>query len=514
MCDTPLIKIRIKRNIKFIIKEDFSLWTKKYVPTNLNSFYCNVHAVYALHSLLKNHDNKKPIILIGNSGTGKTVSAKVISQLCGYNPMIYTGSELRLNNQIKTIVENAKGSINILDMLKNANNKKPTLIIFDEIDLLTTSGIKDLYDILKKKVNLHIICICNKNTDKTIKNIIKLSNCIKFKHVRENELTSLLNHILKQEKMELNKFDISKIISLANGDIRQFLLILHYIKSESNSNVDNLLVNYTKKDKDQHVFYASEKILSSKLNMKEIDYFLGFEKYLIPLLLQENYLDYVDPFDTNYHYISESISNSNIILKCIKSGQNWDLSPAYAITGCHIPTYHINKHPNQIIPLRYTSLLTQNSVRSCKKKVYIKVKEKIHNIDPMSTQYISEIILKEISKDLKYLSNCDNIIEDPPRGLSVRNSTSNIEDLRGMSVRNNFVVGPRDIPLGGMSVRTPLGSDFEGTFRNGVHLLKSYNFDYNDLDNFVKLNKSFNKDYKSITTIKNKKLLKKYWNEV
>jgi len=484
MSDPALIKIRIKRNIKFIIKEDFSLWTKKYVPTDLNSFYCNVDAVYTLHSLLKNQDDKTPIILIGNSGTGKTVSAKVVSDLCGYTTIIHAGSELRLNNEIKTIVENAEGSINILDMLKNAKNKKPILIIFDEIDLLTGSSIKDLNNILKKKINLKIICISNKNTDKAIKNIIKLSNCVTFKHVKETELTSLLTHILKQEKLELNKLDISKIICLANGDIRQLLHILHYIKLESNSDIDSLLANYNKKDKDQPVFYASQKILSTNLNMKEIDYFVGFEKYLIPLLVQENYLDYTHPFDRNYHNISEFISNSDIILKCIKSGQNWELSPVYAVMGCHLPSYYINnqinKHVNPRTPLRYTSLLTQNSVKSCKKKVFMKVKDQNHNIDPTSIQYISEIILKEISKDLEHLSNCDDI------------SVCHEATLHGSKDTEAHVE----------------------TLYNGIELLKSYNHDYNDLDNFVKLNNSYNKDYKSIINVKNKKLLKKYWDTV
>ena len=95
---------------------------------------------------------KHKIILIGGSpGVGKTTLAYIVAKQCGYEPFIVNASEERTTDKLILKIYNSTLSHNLTNMKKD-QKRKPSCLILDEIDGISTNGrktIKTIIDFIK-----------------------------------------------------------------------------------------------------------------------------------------------------------------------------------------------------------------------------------------------------------------------------------------------------------------------------------------------------------------------------
>ena len=95
---------------------------------------------------------KHKIILIGGQpGIGKTTLANIIAKQCGYEPIVVNASDERTTDKLILRIYNST-LIHNLTNLKKDQKRKPTLLILDEIDGISSNSkkpIKTIIDFIK-----------------------------------------------------------------------------------------------------------------------------------------------------------------------------------------------------------------------------------------------------------------------------------------------------------------------------------------------------------------------------
>ena len=154
---------------------------------------------------------KHKIILIGGQpGIGKTTLANIIAKQCGYEPIVVNASDERTTDKLILRIYNST-LIHNLTNLKKDQKRKPTLLILDEIDGISSNSkkpIKTIIDFIKtghldKKIleeNKKEILDGIKNNDKAVglggkANFSRFNRNIKrnknnFNNNKENDLSS------------------------------------------------------------------------------------------------------------------------------------------------------------------------------------------------------------------------------------------------------------------------------------------------------------------------------------
>ncbi|KAE8655655.1 Replication factor C subunit 1 [Hibiscus syriacus] len=177
-------------------------WTEKYRPKVPNEITGNQSLVKQLHDWLAQWDRqflgigskgkgkkqndpgaKKAVLLSGTPGIGKTTSAKLVSQMLGFQTIEVNASDSRGKadaniskgiggsnaNSIKELVSNTALGFN-MDRLKHPK----TVLIMDEVDGMSAGdrgGIADLIASIKIS-KIPIICICNDRYSQKLRSLV------------------------------------------------------------------------------------------------------------------------------------------------------------------------------------------------------------------------------------------------------------------------------------------------------------------------------------------------------
>nr|BAJ33988.1 unnamed protein product [Eutrema halophilum] len=356
-------------------------WTEKYRPKVPNEIVGNQSLVTQLHNWLSHwHDQfggtgskgkgkklndagaKKAVLMSGTPGIGKTTSAKLVSQMLGFQAVEVNASDSRGKansniakgiggsnaNTVKELVNNEAIAANI-----DRSKHPKTVLIMDEVDGMSAGdrgGVADLIASIKIS-KIPIICICNDRYSQKLKSLVNYCLPLNFRKPTKQQMAKRLTHIAKAEGLEVNEIALEELAERVNGDIRLALNQLQYMSlSMSVIKYDDIRQRLLSSAKDEDIspFTAVDKLFGyngGKLRMDErID--LSMSDFdLVPLLVQENYLNY-RPSSTGKDEAkrmellaraAESIADGDIINVQIRRHRQWQLSLSSCVASSILP---------------------------------------------------------------------------------------------------------------------------------------------------------------------------------
>jgi len=194
----------------------------KYRPVSLEEFVGNKGVVSSLKSVLERPDGVPHSFLFsGPSGCGKTTLARIVKNLLGCSDVDFQ----EMN------VANDRGIDTIREIEKNCSyapfSGKIKMLLLDESHRLTTDAQNALLKLLEDTPNHVYFLLCTTDPEKLIKTIRTRCHTYQVQSLMSHDIRSLLNHVLKQEKIkDFPEKAVEEIVKTANGSPRQALVIL------------------------------------------------------------------------------------------------------------------------------------------------------------------------------------------------------------------------------------------------------------------------------------------------
>jgi len=204
-----------------------------------------------LDELKKQVLNKKPILIYGKVGIGKTASVYALADELDYEILEVNASDLRNKDQIQKVVVNNIKQASLF--------QKDKLILIDEIDGINKEDRGGLTELLKELENSNypIILIANDPYDSKFNLLRKKCKLIMFNELDYLTIIEILRNILKKEDLKLNEEFLKKIALKARGDARAAINDLNLIL------LDNI-IDLDEREKEENIFNILKTIFKTK----------------------------------------------------------------------------------------------------------------------------------------------------------------------------------------------------------------------------------------------------------
>nr|CAG4641095.1 EOG090X0AVC [Eulimnadia texana] len=357
-------------------------WVEKYKPTSLKQIIgqqgdrSNMRKLsHWLQHWYENHSGTKKLsrpspwakddngaffkaaLLSGPPGIGKTTTAHLVSKELGYDVVEMNASDTRSKRLLQEHVSELLSSQSLASYAHGSStmNGKKRVLIMDEVDGMAGNedrgGVQELIALIKK-AKIPIVCICNDRSHPKMRSLVNYCFDLRFSKPRLEQIRGAMLSICYKEGIKIKPEALDEIILGANQDVRQVLSHLSVLSAkEKTLTSEQAKVEAAKSKKDfklgpwdvvRKVFSAEEHknmSLQDKSNLFFQDYSFG------PLFVQENYLlvqphaAQGDRFKTMdlISKTAESISQTDLIERTIRSQNAWSLLPAEAVFASVVP---------------------------------------------------------------------------------------------------------------------------------------------------------------------------------
>ncbi|KAL2346835.1 hypothetical protein Fmac_000835 [Flemingia macrophylla] len=359
------------------------MWTVKHQPKDPKDIIGNQSLVTQLRNWLKTWNeqfsntgnkkqgkkqndsgSKKAVLLSGTPGIGKTTSAKLVCQELGFQAIEVNASDSRgkADSKIEKGIGGSKSNsikecitIETLgaDMFRPKHSN--SVLIMDEVDGMSAGdrgGVADLIDSIKKS-KIPIICICNDRYSQKLKSLVNYCLLLSYRKPTKQQMAKRLMDVAKAEGLQVNEIALEELAERCNGDMRMALNQLQYMSlSMSVINYDDIRQRFLTNAKDEDIspFTAVDKLFgfnAGKLKMDERINLSMSDPDLVPLLVQENYINYRPSLagkdDSGLKRMNmiaraaESIADADIVNVQIRRYRQWQLSQTSSVASCIIP---------------------------------------------------------------------------------------------------------------------------------------------------------------------------------
>ena len=432
-------------------------WLDKYKPTCLKDFKTNKSeidkAINWIENYKKNYkDTKKVLLIIGNTGLGKTLLATLIFKEYCYQKIELNSTDVRSQKKISDFLIKSLTFKNVVDMFNNGN--MPIGILLDEIDtickLSDKGGFNEFLSILKqndkfenikknendkkkkKKNNIlttdyiklynPIICTSNNINDKKLNELKKYSEVITLTKPTIKENFEIIEELYKLNNQQIDDDIKVEVSNYSHGDIRRLIINLENLYNYANGrNINKEIFEtfknaYCEKEENIQLLDATKILISKKNTINHCQIYFDIDCLLIPLMLYHNSINFIKNCEDKpikkldiYKRILDSLCIHDTIQTNIFEVQDWDeLYDIASIYGSSIPNYYFNElNNNKTINIEFTTLLNKISQMYVNKKLLnsAKISTGKLNIDNDELIYYTEIISHYFNE---YKSNINN----------------------------------------------------------------------------------------------------------
>ena len=172
-------------------------WTEKYRPKTINNIIGNKESVNSLKKFIL---EKKPTILFGPAGTGKTSSVHVLASELNYEILEINASDQRNKDKILEIVGSSSKQLSLFNSGK--------IILIDEVDGIAGNedrgGIAALNQVIKETKH-SIILTANDPYSKKLSELRKKCCLVEFKKYFRKRKCSLSRRYFKKISQKIKR---------------------------------------------------------------------------------------------------------------------------------------------------------------------------------------------------------------------------------------------------------------------------------------------------------------------
>jgi DNA polymerase III delta prime subunit len=299
--------------------------------------------------------DKSCLIISGGHGVGKSAFVLTVLNEKGYDIDIVNFEKINQIKNITDFIEKTLRGVDIYSTIIGKSNKKPKVIIIDNVESISSPTEKQfIINLLKiNDINWYcpIIFICNNKHNKIINLIKKISFEIIIPPPSNEILANVSYKICSKENIKFESEEIfNTVIDFAKKDFRLQITNLQTIKELypnkifSQFELANFIQTKKMKDQDLGIFESTRKLLYSYDNIDDIIKIFETEKIIIPLMIQQHYIDKLSSknFDKILS-ISNALSKGDIIENYIYENNIYDIRDTQAFFQCVYPSYFLTK---------------------------------------------------------------------------------------------------------------------------------------------------------------------------
>ena len=203
-----------------------NLLIDKYKPSSLKEIIGHDAQLRELVNYVK---NKKPVIIYGKTGNGKTASVYALAKDLSYEVFEFNSSEIRNKENMEKIVG---GSLNQKSLFS-----KSKIILIDEID--NFSGAKDRGGVqaLAKLITnsaFPIVMTSNDPYDKKLSDLRKKCQLVNFEELKEDDIVRYLENLCNKEQIKFEDGVLNELARINKNDLRGCINDLQILISKNN----------------------------------------------------------------------------------------------------------------------------------------------------------------------------------------------------------------------------------------------------------------------------------------
>lgn len=209
--------------------------SKKYHPDNFEDYVNQKTAKELAKGLIESEEPGSPLLLYGPFGVGKTTFARIIAQELLSNPeRNYKEVDCsRLGNKVVEVAERKLQTKRVRSFSDFPIADRFKVVLLDELHNVTSKSQEKLRKVIEDEGEEHQIIIAS-NDFEGIEPAIR-SRCIpvQFESLSDSHVREQLQHIVKEESLEVSEGEIERIVENVDGDIRQALKRLEGVANVS-----------------------------------------------------------------------------------------------------------------------------------------------------------------------------------------------------------------------------------------------------------------------------------------
>jgi DNA polymerase III subunit gamma/tau len=238
----------------------------RYRPTTFDEMVGNESAIASLQKAITKKNHSHAYMLSGPSGCGKTTVARIMAK------NILGASDICINEINSSSDRGIDTAREIIQQMRySPSDGNVTIFILDEAHKLNNNFMNAILKALEEPPEFVYFFICTTEPSKIITTIRNRCTEIKFKALGVEELSEVINRVLKLEKIKLSNEVIESISEKAEGSPRKSLVILQsVIGFETEKEQLEYLSSNTTNDEDPEIIELARALINKDNQWKDI----------------------------------------------------------------------------------------------------------------------------------------------------------------------------------------------------------------------------------------------------
>lgn len=216
----------------------------KYTPKTIDNFQLPSNLKILLKNIITT--NNFNIMLIGNSGTGKTTLLKtLINQYYGYNSFTYNTyceDVLYINSLSDNGINYYRNEVKTFCSIPSKSINKKKMIVIDDIDSVVNEQCQQILRNFIDKYGDNVIFIMSCcNIQHIIDALQSRFNIIRLETITNDGMYNICNQIIVNENINITKEAKDFLIKMCNNSVSTLINYMEKIKLlDENINIDNI----------------------------------------------------------------------------------------------------------------------------------------------------------------------------------------------------------------------------------------------------------------------------------